>query len=194
MKRLIRFGYAACALALIAATNLNQSVIPMDTAKSKLTVFVYKEGLFAFAADNHEVYTPIVSGSLDQTSKTVDLTIDATKMQVQDPPSRRDKVQANMLGPDVLDVANYPKITFHSSKIETADPDHWTVTGDLTLHGQTRPITLQVVRTDPNTFSGSVMVRQTDFGISPIKIAGGAVRVKNDVKVEFTIVFGQPTS
>ncbi len=194
MNWLTRLGYATCALALIAATNAHTSVTPMDTTKSKLTVFVYKEGLFAFAADNHEVSAPIASGSLDETGQTVDLAIDATKMQVQDPPSRRDTVQANMLGPQVLDVANYPKITFHSTKIEKADPDHWTVTGELTLHGQTRPMTLQVIRTDANTFSGSANVRQTDFGISPIKIAGGAVRVKNDVKVEFTIVLGPPTS
>jgi polyisoprenoid-binding protein YceI len=192
MNWLTRLCYATAGLALIAATNANQSVIPMDAAKSKITVFVYKEGLFAFAADNHEVSTPIASGSFDQTSKTVDLTIDATKMQVQDPPSRRDQVQANMLGPQVLDVAKYPQIAFHSTKIEAADPDHWTVTGDLTLHGQTRPVTFQVLKTDASTFSGSATVRQTDFGISPIKIAGGAVRVKNDVKVEFTIVLGQP--
>jgi polyisoprenoid-binding protein YceI len=194
MNWLTRFAYTGCAVALIAATNANPSVIPMDTAKSKLTVFVYKEGLFAFAADNHEVSAPIASGSFDQTSKTVDLTIDATKMQVQDPPSRRDQVQANMLGPQVLDVAKYPQIAFHSTKIEAADPDHWTVTGDLTLHGQTRALTFQVVRTDASTFAGSTTVRQTDFGIAPIALVGGTVRVKNDVKVEFTIVLGQPIS
>ena len=194
MNWLARLGYATSALALIAATNVHTSVIPMDTTRSKLTVFVYKEGMFAFAADNHEVSAPIASGSLDDASHTVDLAIDATKMQVQIPPARRDQVEANMLGPQVLDVAKYPQITFHSTKIEAADPDHWTVTGELALHGQTRPITLQIVRTDPSTFTGSVTVRQTDFGITPIKLVGGAVRVKNDVKVEFTIVLGQPAS
>ena len=41
---------------------------------------------------------------------------------------------------------------------------------------------------DAKHFTGSVMVRQTGFGITPIRILGGSVTVKDDVKVEFDIV------
>jgi polyisoprenoid-binding protein YceI len=61
------------------------------------------------------------------------------------------------------------------------------VTGDLTLHGQTHPITFAVTRVDATHFHGATTVRQSAFGISPIRIAGGTVRVKDDVKVEFAI-------
>src|ERR1700736_600784 len=177
-----------CALALLGVTEGGHTAAAIDTSHSKMTVFVYKQGIFAFAADNHEVTAPISSGSFDQATMTVDVKVDVTKMQVQDPPSRRDKVQANMVGPDVLDMSKYPDITFHSTKIDTGNVARWTVHGDLTLRGQTHPIVFEVVRKDAKHFTGSAMVRQTAFGITPIKIAGGTVRVKDDVKVVFDIV------
>lgn len=164
--------------------------LSFDTARSTLRVEVEKEGLFAFAADNHQVDVPIASGSFDAASQTVQLTIEAARMQVQDPPSRRDRVQANMVGPKVLDIEHYQTITFRSVKIDASDPAHWTVIGDLTLHGQTHPVTVHVDRTDPTHFKGSATIRQSLFGITPITIAGGTVRVKDDVKVSFAISLG----
>lgn len=188
MIPVLKFYLLGCMLALLGATPSGHIAAAIDTTHSKMTVYVYKEGIFAFAADNHEVTAPISSGSFDDATKTVMVKVDATKMQVQDPPSRRDKVQANMVGPDVLDVAKYPDIIFQSTKIDAGSADRWTVHGDLTLRGQTHPIAFEVVRKDTEHFSGSAMVRQSAFGITPIKIAGGTVRVKDDVKVVFDIV------
>jgi polyisoprenoid-binding protein YceI len=152
-----------------------------------MTVHVGKEGVFAFAADVHEVMVPIASGSFDPQSQTVELTIDAKDMQVQDPPSRRDQVQANMLGPEVLNVERYPTIAFRSTRIQVVDASHWNVAGDLTLHGQTRLLTIHVERQDATHFTGSADMVQSAFGITPIRIVGGAVRVKDTVNVSFSI-------
>lgn len=177
------------ALALVALAQPAQvRPINFDVEHSTMTVAVDKEGIFAFAGDTHQVDVPIVSGSFDPAGPSVELTIAAAKMQVQDPPSRRDKVQANMIGPQVLDVDRYPTIVFRSTKIDPTGATHWVVTGDLTLHGQTHPVTVQMTRADATHFSGSATVTQSDFGITPIKIAGGSVRVKDDVTVSFTIV------
>jgi polyisoprenoid-binding protein YceI len=43
---------------------------------------------------------------------------------------------------EFLDVQKYPKITFISKKIEPAGKDHWKITGDLTIHGITKEMTL----------------------------------------------------
>lgn len=161
-------------------------VLAFDVEHSKMTVHVDKQGLFAFAADTHDVDTPIASGSFDAESKSVELTIDANKMQVQGP-KNHDKVQANMIGPQVLDVEKYPKISFRSTIIDPESTTHWVVNGDLTLHGQTHPVTVQVVKSDDKHFTGSATIRQTEFGITPIKIAGGTVRVKDDVQVKFDV-------
>jgi polyisoprenoid-binding protein YceI len=177
-------------LTMAAVQPTASHVHAIDIAHSQMTVYVYKEGLFAFAADNHVVNAPIASGWFNDESIAVDVRVDATKMQVLDPkmPSnRRDQVQANMIGPEVLDAVHYTLIEFRSTKFTTTDGDNWSVTGDLTLHGQTHPITFSVTRIDAAHFNGTATVRQSTFGISPIRIAGGTVRVKDDVKVEFEI-------
>lgn len=178
------------ALALLAAVPQDKRIARIDLGQSRMTVSVYKEGIFSFAADNHEVTAPLAAGSYNDADKSVEVTVDATKMQVQDPPSRRDQVQANMVGPEVLDVSKYPTIVFRSTQIIANDPTHWKVHGNLTLHGQAHPIDFDVTRTSGTDFSGNAIIRQTDFGITPIKIAGGTVRVKDDVKVSFDVVFG----
>jgi len=163
----------------------------IDVAQSSMTVYVYKTGLFSFFADNHTIAAPIASGTIDEGAGIVHLVVDATRMRVLDPGGdhgHRDTVQANMLGPQVLDTAHYPQITFASTSIHQNTAAHWTVDGDLTLHGQTHPVVVDVTRGSPGHFEGSATVTQTDFGITPITIAGGTVKVKNDVKIQFTIV------
>ena len=60
------------------------------------------------------------------------------------------------------------------------------VEGDLTLHGTTRPLRFSVKVKD-GVFSGKVPVTQTQFGIKPVSIAGGAVKVKDIVDIEFEV-------
>lgn len=162
----------------------------IDVTHSKITVYVFKQGIFSFAADNHEISAPIASGALNDASMSIDVSVDAAKMTVLDPKlpvSRRDQVQANMVGPQVLDAVKYPTITFRSTVISRGNGNVWTVTGDLQLHGQSHPITFQVTKVDATHFEGTAMVRQSVFGITPIRIAGGTVSVKDDVKVVFEI-------
>jgi polyisoprenoid-binding protein YceI len=63
---------------------------------------------------------------------------------------------------------------------------HWTVRGELTLHGQTKPVTADVSE-KAGHYTGRATVKQTDFGIKPVKVAGGTVKVKDEVRVEFDI-------
>jgi polyisoprenoid-binding protein YceI len=191
----------ACAAVLLCQSTRSSTadaagnvVRPIDVEHSSLKVQVGKEGLFAFAADEHQVNVPIASGSLDEATNSIELTIDAAKMRVLDPPSRRDKVQANMVGPQVLDVAKYPTIEFRSTGVAiTAQPDKngatrlWAIKGDLTLHGQTHPISVLAQDFGPTRFTGSARFKQSTFGITPIKVAGGAVRVKDDVDIVFDV-------
>lgn len=178
----------ACAGAVQAPASTARAI---DPVRSTMTVSVYKEGLFAFAADDHEISAPIASGSLDAVAGDVTVTVDAAKMRVLDPKlgdGRRAQVQANMSGPSVLDVEKYPTIVFDAHGFRATARGAFAVTGDLTLHGQTHPVTVEVTRVDDTHFTGSAVVRQSAFGITPIRIAGGMVRVKDDVKVDFRIV------
>jgi polyisoprenoid-binding protein YceI len=65
------------------------------------------------------------------------------------------------------------------------------LTGKLTLHGQTQPqqIAAQVlVSGDQMSASGEFSVRQSSFGIKPVSVAGGTMKIKDDVKVTFDFV------
>jgi polyisoprenoid-binding protein YceI len=96
-------------------------------------------------------------------------------------------VQARMLGAEVLDSAAFPTIDFASTSIEPAGTDRWNVNGRLSIHGVTRALTFQVTRRD-GRYRGTAALRQRDFGIEPISIAGGTVKVRDELKVEFDIV------
>jgi len=182
----------ALTLSMLAATPaLRAESRPIDLERSTLTIFVYKSGLFSAFADDHIIRAPIARGSISADAPlAVDVRVQSGTLNVLDPklaPDKRAEVQARMLGADVLDSARYPDITFTSTAIEPAGADRWTVMGRLTIHGQTRPVTFAVARRDGH-YHGTAALKQRDFGIQPISIVGGTVKVKDEIKVEFDIV------
>lgn len=170
-----------------AVAQTSQRVI--DVEHSTMTVRVFKTGVFAFAGDNHEVQAPIVSGSVDQAKRTVELTVDARKMKVLDPKlsdSKRSQVQQKMLSAEVLDPDRYPEIRFESTDVK-GNGQQLLVTGNLTLHGQTHPVVVTVTGSE-SSYRGKATVKQTDFGMKPVTVGGGTVKVKDEVEIEFEIV------
>jgi polyisoprenoid-binding protein YceI len=96
----------------------------------------------------------------------------------------RAEVQKTMLGPDVLDSERYQEIVFKSTSAEPAGKGLWTLRGNLTLRGQTRPVTAHVTLKD-GRYTGETIVKQTDFGIKPPGKAG--VRAKDELRIEFDV-------
>jgi polyisoprenoid-binding protein YceI len=101
--------------------------------------------------------------------------------------SERSQIQSTMLGPKVLDSEKFQEIRFRSTKIEQAGAGKWNVQGDLTLHGQTHAVTVKV-EGEHGHYRGSAVLKQTDFGMTPIRIGGGSIKVKDEVRVEFEIL------
>jgi polyisoprenoid-binding protein YceI len=91
-----------------------------------------------------------------------------------------------MLGAQVLDADHLPVILFQSTRVEPKGPDHWIVHGNLGLHGKDHPIAIEATLKD-GRYRGSATLKQTDFGITPVTVAGGTVKVKDEVKIEFEI-------
>jgi polyisoprenoid-binding protein YceI len=182
----------ALALWTLAATATSGAETrPIDTDRSTLTVFVYKSGLFSAFADDHVIRAPIASGSVSADAPLgVEVSVRSGNLEVLDPrmaAGKRADVQAAMVSPAVLDVGQYPDIVFTSTAIESAGTNRWTVTGRLTIHGVTRPTTFSVEQRDGH-YRGTALLKQSNFGIKPISIVGGTVKVKDEVKVEFDIV------
>jgi len=119
----------------------------------------------------------------------VDLLVKALALQVKDPGTSekdRTEIQSTMLGPKVLDAERHPEIRFRSTAAEDTGAGAWRIHGELTLHGATRPVTVEAHETGGH-FVGTARLRQSDFGIQPVKVAGGTVRVKDEVRIEFNI-------
>jgi polyisoprenoid-binding protein YceI len=180
----------------------------VDQSASSVFIHVGKGGLFSFAAHDHEVAAPALGGTvvLDQTDaakSSVSLDFDAAALKVTgkgEPAKDVPEVQAAMLSDRVLDVQRYPKITFRSTRVsvasKAADRFSLNITGDLTLHGTTKPVTTRVevgLKDTTLTATGTTKIRQTDFGMQPVTVAGGTVKVKDELEVSFRVV-GRRTS
>ena len=157
----------------------------IDSANSTITIHVGKTGLFSAAGHEHEVKAPVEQGAVDDSgSGRVWFTVRAAGLTVQ-PESDQAKVQSTMQS-EVLESGKYPEIKFQSTSVRSAGNDAWSVTGNLTLHGTTKPVTVEVRRAS-GAYTGETRIKQTDFGIEPVKVAGGAVKVKDELKIEFVI-------
>jgi polyisoprenoid-binding protein YceI len=166
----------------------------IDSAHSTLTVYVYKTGLLSGLGHNHEIEAPIESGEIsDSENSSVELRVKSGELRVLDTEisgDTRAKIQTTMLSAEVLDVGHFPEIHFRSTKVEPTGTDRWVIHGNLGLHGQTHPISFEVALKD-GVYTGSTMLKQSDFGITPAKVAGGAVKVKDEIKVAFSIALAK---
>jgi hypothetical protein len=187
MKRNALLG----ALLMAAHVGVAAQSRPIDAQRSTLTVYAYKSGLFSAFADDHVIRAPIAGGSIsEEGTPAVQINVRSADLVALDPnlsASKRAEVQARMVGPEVLDVSRYPDIAFASTSVEAAGPNRWAVRGTLTIHGTSRPVTAAVTRQDDH-YRGSFALKQSDFGIKPISIVGGTVKVKDELKIEFDVV------
>lgn len=175
----------------------------VDLAASRVYVFVGKTGL----GHNHAVAGllqagRVVVGAADQAgmlvfdmrSFTAD-TIEARKalgLPGETDASTQKQVQANMTGPEVLDVARHPTATFQirsalSSKQQVSGrPPVYELIGAFTLHGVTRDVMIPVEveqRGEWLRLRGMFVIKQTDFGMKPYKKLGGVVGVADELRI-----------
>jgi polyisoprenoid-binding protein YceI len=158
---------------------------PIDVTRSKITVHVGKTGLFSMAGHEHQVSAPVNQGAINESSPGhVWFRLDARTLTVL-PEKDQAEVQSTMQR-QVLESERFPEIRFESTGIQQLAANHWKVEGKLTLHGQTHPVIADVHRSGAS-YEGKSTIKQTDFGIQPVSVAGGTVKVKNELAIEFSI-------
>jgi len=92
-----------------------------------------------------------------------------------------------------LEVDKYPVITFKSTSVEPAGPDRYTLTGDVTIKGNTSPLSLQVTRygefNDPGmmghriAYGAQTKINRKDFGLSFNAILDGRLVVSEEIQI-----------
>ena len=171
---------------LILPYPLSASERPIDPSRSRITIHVGKSGLFSAAGHDHEVSAPIAEGAIDDSEGShVWLRVEAAAMTVL-PEKDQEAVQSTMQK-SVLESAKFPEIRFESTAVHKINSGKWKITGNLTVHGRTEPLTVDV-HDEGGAYVGQARVRQTQFGIQPVSAAGGTVKVKDELRIDFLIV------
>jgi polyisoprenoid-binding protein YceI len=125
-------------------------------------------------------------------SSSVEFTIQAASISTND--AKRDE---HLKSPDFFDVAKYPTLAFKSTSVKPAGNDAYQVTGELTMHGVTKTITLPVTflgeGKDPwgnekMGFDISTTLDRQDYGVSWNKtLDQGGFLVGDEVKVQVSV-------
>jgi polyisoprenoid-binding protein YceI len=117
----------------------------------------------------------------------IEASIDVNSLHTGDP--QRD---GHIKGADFFDAAQFPAITFRSSSVAAAGSGY-KVTGDLTLHGVTKPVTLTVDTLSPEItdpwsglrrgLSATTTISRKDFGMAWNAPAGGGVMLSDNIEI-----------
>jgi polyisoprenoid-binding protein YceI len=172
----------------------------IDSPMSRFTVRAFATGLFSSLGHNPTIairgYTgeaQFVPENLQQAF--VRISVQSASLEVTDEVSQKDRAEIeSKMREEVLETSIYPEIVFESSLISPnkMGENQYTVNvfGKLTLHGITRNETIyaQVSLTgDTLRAYGEVSLKQTDYGIKLVSVAGGTLKVKDEVKLSFDV-------
>ena len=135
-------------------------------------------------------------------ASTLFVNIDPRSLETDYPEPEKIDFNAKLLGEEWLNVAQFPELTYRSTSVEVTGPRTMKITGDLTLHGVTKPVSLEATFNggwaghpfDPNArigFSARGELKRSDFGVSygipePGSNMGVSDRVEIIVETEFS--------
>lgn len=183
-------------------------VFEIDPGRSAVTILVYRSGPLAAFGHNHVVTSAGEAGvawagrSLAESG--FEVRIPVASLVVDEPEARaaagdqfagavpesaRAGTYANMTRPEVLDAAEFPDIVVRCSGL-AGTWEQPLAAADLTIRGVTRRVDVPIELTravDTISARGSLRIRQTDFGMTPFSIGGGAIQVANDLDLSFVI-------
>jgi polyisoprenoid-binding protein YceI len=170
-----------------------------------IRIHVAKRGAFAMFAHDHDFEVTRWRGTAeipggDPARASIDLALEAGSLHDREAKlseADRRKVDVQAAGPEVLDAAHAPEITYRSERVGvdgagTGDggPVRGTLHGKLTIRGRTKPVDapFEAARQgDGRTVRGKARFRQSEFGIRPFSGFGGTVGVKDEVEVTFDL-------
>jgi polyisoprenoid-binding protein YceI len=172
-----------------------------DARASQFTVQVFSGGLLSAFGHSPTIALRDFSGEVQVNSDDIDhssvkITINAESLAVRDDISDKDRREVERaMKEDILETDRYPEIVYECSSIaatKTGEGQYSiTLNGSLTMHGVTRPqpVAARVsLNGDLLRAFGSFSLRQTDYELKLASVAGGALKVKDELKFSFNIV------
>ena len=185
----------------------------VDPERTVVTVIVRRAGPLAKLGHDHVITSAFEAGSVwlgdTPAGSSFELTLPVERFDVDMPQARavagpefaapvpddaRQGTRHNMLRAEVLDGQHFPAIMLRSSAASGAWPQPM-VRVAVTLKGVEREQEIPVVverDADGLTARGELRLNQTDFGITPFSVAGGAIRVADTLEIRFEIAAALP--
>ena len=177
-------------MSTITRTEIPTGTYTIDTAHSTVG-FVARHAMVTKVRGSFTEFEgkAVVAADLSQSSAEITISVDSID-------TRNEQRDGHLRSNDFLDIENHPRITFVSTAV-TADRDVLRTTGDLTIKGVTRPITVDFAYTGSATdpfgnervgFEGSVVINRKDWGVNwNAALEAGGVLVSEKVTLAFDI-------
>jgi len=193
MRRSIRLLVPALAVALLVPAPTRAATWELDPAHSTIG-FAIRHMMISTVRGQFRTFTGKATGDPKTPDKAaIEASIDAASID-----TANEKRDGHLKSPDFFDVAKFPTITFKSKTITDAGAGKAKVTGDLTMHGVTKEVVLEVegptqVIKDPmgNTRAGAhatAKINRKDFGIAYNKaLDGGGLMVGDEVEITIDV-------
>jgi polyisoprenoid-binding protein YceI len=184
-----------------ATVEGSAGVFVIDGRSSRFTVRAVAAGMLSAMGHNPTIGIRDFSGELKFSPEQLNagafrLAIRSSSLAVQDDISDRDRREMErLMNEEVLESAKFPEILYESAQISVSTMGDALysaqMNGELTLHGIKRsvPITARVAMMGSMLrASGNFALRQSDYGIKPVTVAGGALKLKDELSFSFEIV------
>jgi polyisoprenoid-binding protein YceI len=173
----------------------------LDTAHTSLIFRVSHLGFSNYTGRFSSIAAQLRFDPENLAASSVVVSIDPRSLALENPPPG---FVDELLGTQWLDAVQFPHMTFRSTRVEVTAPNNVHITGDLTLHGVTRPVTLDAVFNggyaghpmEPHArigFSAQGTFKRSEFGVaSGIPAPGSTMGVSNEVDVVIEAEFTGP--
>jgi polyisoprenoid-binding protein YceI len=180
----------AALLAVSGGAQAARETYRLDPVHTRVAFQVSHAGFSRPIASFSQVQGELAFDEADWSTATLEARIPIATLDLGD-----GDWQQRILDRSFFDVAKFPEARFVSTRVEPVDATHAHVTGDLTLHGVTRPVTLEVtlnaLRRHPLTFrrtagfSATGTLRRSDFGMDAWKsVVGDEVTLIIEVEAQ----------
>jgi polyisoprenoid-binding protein YceI len=173
----------------------------INATASRFTVQAFATGILSALGHNPRIGIRDYDGEIQFVPETyeqatVRVTVRSSAMEVLDEMKKDDRIKLEQeMFEKVLDVNRFATAVYESKAITVHKLDfdllQAQVTGELSFHGVTRTHVFDARIASMGTtlrVSGEFWLRQSDYGIKPISFAGGALRLKDEVKFNFELV------